>query len=84
MQKNKMLIDAVQMRKDEILHYQINIDNYAMAMQKIKDRYTGDSELDRAMAKFYEQLKELHDTSVIEREKARLMLEVIQEQVEEQ
>ena len=80
--KQETLKLALAAREDEVLHYQINIDNYAAAMSKIQKQYQGDDALSVAMRKFYEQLKELHDTSVIEQAKAKLMLDVIREQVE--
>lgn len=81
MSRVETLTAALSAREDEVLNYQINIDNYRAAMQKIEARYSGDTDLDRAMSSFYEQLKQLHDASVIEREKASIMLEVIRDQL---
>lgn len=80
--KIETLKSALTAREEEVLHYQINIDNYASAMSKIQKEYQGDDALSAAMREFYKQLKELHDTSVIEQAKAKLMLDVIREQVE--
>lgn len=84
MDKKETLTHALAARVDEVSHYQINIDNYKHAIDKIDNRYTGESNLDKAMQEFRKTLQELHDSSVIEREKARIMLEVIQEQLDEQ
>lgn len=81
MNKEETLKTALSSRIEEVLHYQINIDNYSSAMKKIEARYTGDSDLDKGMRDFYKTLKSLYDTSVIEQEKAKLMLEVIQDQI---
>lgn len=83
MSKHETLKAAIDGRIEEVLHYQINIDNYSSAMKKIEERYCGDSEMDKAMREFHKTLKQLHDSSVVEREKASLMLEVIKEQLGE-
>jgi hypothetical protein len=80
--KIETLKSALLAREDEVLHYQINIDNYAAAMKKISEQYSGDDDVSSAMREFYKQIKSLHDTSVIEQAKAKLMLDVIREQVE--
>lgn len=84
MSMKETLTQAVAARIDEVTNYQINIDNYLSAMQKIEQRYKSESKLDKAMWDFYNTLKSLHETSVIEREKASLMLEVVKEQLGEQ
>jgi hypothetical protein len=61
-------------RTEEVLHYQINIDNYKTAIIKAQD--------DPELAGFVEQLKELLSSSILEQKKAKIMLEVIKEQIE--
>lgn len=76
------LKSALSAREEEVLHYQINIDNYAAAMRRIKEKYQGEDQISVAMREFYKQLQELHDTSLVEQTKAQIMLDVIREQVE--
>lgn len=73
----KMALDA---RVQEVMHYQINIDNYALALAKIHAM----SAEDRAeLAGFAEQLHTLLASEKLEQKKARIMLDVIRAQVEE-
>lgn len=73
--KQEILADALKAREVEVLSYQINIDNYRLAIQKSK----GDEDL----VEFVERLQELLASSLIEQKKAKIMLEVIKEQIEE-
>jgi hypothetical protein len=75
MSKLEILSEALKAREEEVLHYQINIDNYRLAIEKSKD--------DEELAEFVERLRELLASSLLEQKKAKIMLEVIREQVEE-
>lgn len=72
--KQEILADALKAREEEVMHYQINIDNYRLAMEKS----AGDPDL----AEFVSRLNELLTSSILEQKKAKIMLEVIREQIE--
>jgi hypothetical protein len=73
MDKLSMLTDAKKHREDEVLEYQVNIDNYRLAIDKASQ--------DPDMVEFKAQLESLLTSSVIEQKKARIMLEVLTEQL---
>lgn len=73
--KQEMLADALKAREEEVLSYQINIDNYVRAIEKAKD--------DPELAAFVEQLNSLLSSSLLEQKKAKIILEVIRDQIEE-
>jgi len=73
--KQEILAEALKAREEEVLSYQINIDNYRRAIEKSK----GDEDL----VEFSARLEELLASSLIEQKKARIMLEVIKDQLSE-
>lgn len=76
--KQQILETALEARQQEVLMYQINIDNYTMALQKI----AGLPEDDRnELAEFSGQLSSLLASELLEQKKAKIMLSVIQDQV---
>lgn len=75
MTKNEILAQALIAREEEILHYQINIDNYERAIEKASS--------DIELAEFYEHLKSLLSSSRLEQKKAIIMRDVIREQLED-
>lgn len=72
--KQEVLKEALKAREEEVMHYQINIDNYRLAIEK--------SANDPDLAEFVTRLQELLTSSVLEQKKAKIMLEVISEQIE--
>lgn len=70
-------------RNDEILGYQINIDNYRLAVAKIALEHTGDTVLDLAMQEFAQQLEESMQQNIIEQRKAIIIRDVIADQLAE-
>jgi len=74
MTKNEILTEALKARDEEILHYQINIDNYVLAIELAKQ--------DSEMAEFKTRLEELLSSSRIEQKKAIIMRDVIRQQLE--
>lgn len=72
----KMALDA---RVQEVMHYQINIDNYSLALEEIA-ALPADERLE--LAKFADQLRELLASEKLEQKKAKIMLKVVQQQVE--
>lgn len=75
MDKQEILAQALAARQQEIMHYQINIDNYTMAIEHITA--SGDSDLDD----FKQQLMSLLVTETLEQKKARVIHDVIQQQL---
>lgn len=77
--RNEIITAALKGREQEVLGYQINIDNYTRALEKIS-LLSAD---DRAeLSGFTEQLRTLLTSEKLEQKKAKIMLEVLQEQVE--
>ena len=75
----KILRDAAQGRRSEVMHYQINIDNFTLAIKKIEAEYQSIPE----MLEFADRLRELLKSSMIEQLKESILLEVIEQQLEE-
>ena len=75
MTKEETLRQALTAREEEVLHYQINIDNYERAIVK--------AEQDPDLADFAIRLEELLSSSRLEQKKAKIMLDVIREQLED-
>jgi hypothetical protein len=73
----QILKDNLAARQREVMHYQINIDNYRLAIKKIE------SENLDILAEFANNLKELLNSSIKEQAKEKLLAEVIAEQLKE-
>lgn len=76
MDKYMLLTEALKMRQDEVLMYQINIDNYTMAIAEI-----GISD-DPDLVEFKSRLEELLSSEKREQKKAQIIMQVIQKQLE--
>lgn len=74
MSKREILKDALAARVEEVGQYQLNIDNYRLAIPRAE----GDPDL----TDFVISLRELLRSSIIEQKKAQIMLDVIQSQLE--
>ena len=72
--RKEILKNALESRQKEVVEYQINIDNFRLAIEKIGD--------DSEMQLFKDQLQDLLKSNLYEQSKAKIMLEVIQQQVE--
>ena len=72
------LTAAAEQREKEVLHHQINIDNYRLAIADIESNHEGD----HALAEFAERLRELLASSLVEQAKEKIMLKVIKMQLE--
>lgn len=70
----QILTDAQAYRSKEVTEYQVNIDNYRLAIEKIGD--------DEELQAFKQHLQELLESGLLEQRKAKLMLDVITEQLE--
>lgn len=66
-------------RVQEVMHYQINIDNYSLALAKIAQMDAADR---AELTGFVEQLQSLLASERLEQKKARVMLDVLRAQVE--
>lgn len=77
-ERMNILSQAVESRRREIMHYQINIDNYGMAIAEIERNYSGNAD----MLEFAEHLKDLRASSIREQTKERILLKVIEKQLE--
>jgi transcriptional regulator CtsR len=72
--KTEILTAALDARIREVTEYQVNIDNFTLALQRIGD--------EPELQEFKQQIQGLLASSILEQRKAQIMLEVIREQVE--
>jgi hypothetical protein len=79
MNKLETLKDAVEARDNEILGYQINIDNYERAVAKINEEYTDNPEI----LKFRDQLIDMLESHKTEQLKTIIIRDVIVDQLKE-
>jgi len=76
--REDILKAALDGREQEIMHYQINIDNYTIALEEIDSL----PPQERAeMSAFANQLAELLASEKLEQKKAKIMLAVIKKQL---
>ena len=75
MSKQETLQSAYDARVDEVEQYQINIDNYRLAIAEIADD-------DVELQPFKQQLQDLLKSSLLEQRKAAIMLKVIKAQLD--
>lgn len=78
MNKIEILTAALSHRNAEVLHHQINIDNYTLAIAEIDANYADDE----AIAEFRARLADLLASSIVEQRKEIIMRDVIARQVE--
>ena len=76
----KILTEAHEHRQREVLHHQINIDNYQLALAEIEARHPGDE----IMAEFSNRLRDLLASSIVEQAKEVILRDVIGKQLEVQ
>jgi hypothetical protein len=72
--KNEILSAAMTARVKEVTEYQVNIDNFRLAIRRIGD--------DVEMQDFKTNLQNLLASSLLEQRKAQIMLDVIKSQLE--
>jgi len=76
--REEILKSSLDARVQEVMHYQINIDNYRMALEEISKM----SDDDRAiLSGFADQLRTLMTSEKLEQKKAQIMLTVLKQQV---
>ena len=76
--REEILASSLAAREAEVMHYQINIDNYTLALEQIS-KLPPDERLE--LSAFSEQLNTLFVSEKIEQKKAKIMLAVIKQQV---
>jgi hypothetical protein len=74
--RQKILQDAAEAREQEILMYQINIDNYRSAIAKIQREYPDNEDLQAMRTELI--------TRLVEEEKQQLRSQIIYEVIQEQ
>jgi hypothetical protein len=74
----KMLTDAHEHRQREVMHHQINIDNYHLAIEEIETKHSEDE----VMLDFANKLRDLLASSIIEQAKEIIMRDVLAKQLE--
>ena len=78
MTREEILATSLTAREQEVMHYQINIDNYTIALDEIS-KMPPDERAE--MATFANQLSELLASERLEQKKAKIMLAVVQRQI---
>jgi hypothetical protein len=78
-QKINILKESLTSRQNEYLLYQINIDNYKLALEEIDNNYAQDTTL----ICFKESLNKLLQDSITEQKKEFIMITILQKQIEE-
>lgn len=78
MTREEILQVSLEARVQEVLHYQINIDNYTIALSEIAKMSQGDQE---ELFEFSVQLQGLLASEKLEQKKAKIMLGVVQQQL---
>ena len=76
--REEILATSLTAREQEVMHYQINIDNYALALDEIS-RMPPDERAE--MSGFANQLSELLASEKLEQKKAKIMLAVVKRQI---
>jgi hypothetical protein len=71
---HEILTSALDARIKEVTEYQVNIDNFRLAIERIGD--------DVELQEFKQQLQVLLASSILEQRKSQIMLDVIQSQLE--
>lgn len=72
--RKEILTAALDARVKEVTEYQVNIDNYRLAIERIGD--------DEELRPFKQQIQTLLASSLLEQRKAQIMLDVIRNQTE--
>jgi len=72
--QHEILTTALEGREKELIEYQVNIDNYRLAITRISDD-------DKELLPFREQLQNLLTSSLLEQRKSTIIRDVIAEQL---
>lgn len=76
--REEILALSLEAREQEVMHYQINIDNYTIALRKIGEMPPQEQ---AELSGFADQLRTLLASEKLEQKKAMVMLDVVKEQV---
>lgn len=76
--RKEILAMSLEAREQEIMHYQINIDNYTLALEEMGYLPSADR---AELAGFAEQIRGLLTSEILEQKKAKIMMAVIKKQV---
>lgn len=76
--REEILTMSLEAREAEVMNYQINIDNYAIALEEI-GKLPPDERTE--LSAFTDQLRTLLTSEKLEQKKAKIMLSVIKKQV---
>jgi hypothetical protein len=76
--REEVLAASLDARIQEVMLYQINIDNYTIALEEIGNLPPDER---AELSAFTEQLRGLLSSETLEQKKAKIMLEVIRQQV---
>jgi hypothetical protein len=76
--REEILASALEAREQEIMHYQINIDNYTLALDEISQLSVDER---AELSAFAEQLRTLLTSEKLEQKKAQIMYSVVKKQV---
>ena len=76
--REEILAMSLEAREQEVMHYQINIDNYTLALEEI-GKLQPDERAE--LASFANQLHDLLVSEKLEQKKAKIMLSVIKQQI---
>lgn len=76
--REEILASSLTAREQEVMHYQINIDNYTLALEEI-GKLPPDERAE--LTTFTNQLRDLFASEKMEQKKAKIMLSVIKQQV---
>lgn len=71
----EILKAALEQREREVVEYQVNIDNYRLAIDHIGE--------DEDLQEFKGHIRNLLQSSIVEQKKAKVILDVIKQQLEE-
>lgn len=79
-ERMKILTEAHTQRQREVMHHQINIDNYHLAIEEIEAKHPENE----VMLEFANRLRDLLTSSKVEQAKETIMRDVIAKQLEAQ
>ena len=74
--ETELLQSALDGREREVIEYQVNIDNFRLAIERVGD--------DEDLQAFKEHLRNLLYSSLIEHKKASIMLSVVRDRLQEE
>jgi hypothetical protein len=77
--REEILQQTLKGREQEVMHYQLNIDNYTLALEELSALPPTDA---AELSGFADQITNLLASEILEQKKSKIMLRVIQRQLE--